>query len=146
MAKLDDQIVKLANAYKITVDECPLKTWKRFPDDCFGFWTDCIEKLYQFLVDINKIHPRIKFTLENSSSFYCGLKDEHDCCCHKTKSIPFLDTKLYIEDNHRISTENPQIRDAQFSKLREFLLSRDYNSSIVDSAIVRAKAILIEVA
>ena len=50
------------------------------------------------------------------------------------------------EDNHRISTENPQIRDAQFSKLREFLLSRDYNSSIVDSAIVLAKAIPREVA
>ena len=80
MDKLDDQIVKLANAYKITVDECPLKTWKRFPDDCFGIWKDSIEKLYQFLVDINKIHPRIKFTLENSSSFYCGIQDEHDCC------------------------------------------------------------------
>ena len=78
MAKLDDQIVKLANTYKIT-DECPLKTWKRFLDDCFGIWTDSIEKLYQFLDDINKIHPTIKFTLEHSSPFYCGLKDEHDC-------------------------------------------------------------------
>ena len=34
---------------------------------------------------------------------------------------------------------------AQFSKLRDFLLSRDYNSSIVNSAIVRAKAIPREV-
>ena len=51
----NDQIVKLANTYKIT-DECPLKTWKRFLDDCFGIWTDSIEKLYQFLDDINKIH------------------------------------------------------------------------------------------
>ena len=72
---LNDQIVKLANTYKIT-DECPLKTWKRFLDDCFGIWTDSIEKLYQFLDDINKIHPTIKFTLEHSSPFYCGLKDE----------------------------------------------------------------------
>ena len=40
----------------------------------------------------------------------------------------------------------PELRDAQFSKLRDFLLSRDYNSSIVDSAIVRAKAIPREVA
>ena len=39
-----------------------------------------------------------------------------------------------------------ELRDAQFSKLRDFLLSRDYNSSIVDSAIVRAKAISREVA
>ena len=36
--------------------------------------------------------------------------------------------------------------DAEFSKLRDFLLSRDYNSSIVDSALVRAKAIPREVA
>ena len=76
----------------------PLKIWKRFLEDCFGIWTDSIEKLYQFLDDINKIHPTNKFTLEHSSPFYCGLKDEHDCWCHRTKSIPFLDTKLYIED------------------------------------------------
>ena len=40
----------------------------------------------------------------------------------------------------------PELRDAQFLKLRDFLLSRDYNSSIVDSALVRAKAIPREVA
>ena len=104
MAKLENQIVKLANTYKIT-KECPLKTWKRFLDDCFGIWTDSIGKLYQFLDDdINKIHPSIKFTLEHSSPFYCGLKDEHDCWCHRTKSIAFLDTKLYIEDG-KITTD-----------------------------------------
>jgi len=43
MAKLDDQIVKLENTYKIT-DEWPLKTWKRFLDDCFGIWIDSIDK------------------------------------------------------------------------------------------------------
>ena len=35
----------------------------------------------------------------------------------------------------------PELRDAQFLKLRDFLLSRNYNTSIVDSAIVGAKAI-----
>ena len=39
-----------------------------------------------------------------------------------------------------------ELRVAQFLKLRDFLLSRDYNSSTVDSAIVRAKAIPREVA
>ena len=49
---------------------------------------------------------------------------------------------------HRIARiyRKPELRDAQFSKLRDFLLSRDYNSSIIDSAIVRAKAIPREVA
>ena len=51
---------------------------------------------------INSWMISIKFILQSSllhsSPFYCGLKDEHDCWCHRTKSIPFLDTKLYIED------------------------------------------------
>ena len=45
MAKLDDQIVKLANTYKLT-EESPLKIWKRFLENCFEIWTDSIEKLY----------------------------------------------------------------------------------------------------
>ena len=167
--------MKLKNTYKIT-HECPLKIWKRFLDDCFGIWADSIEKLYQFLDDINKIHPTIKFTLEHSSPFYCGLKDEHDCWCHRTKSIPFLDTKLYIEDRkittdlyrkptdrciciyfHHLATHLTTYLIHLHTELYEFsanqnlgmynsLLSRDYNSSIVDSAIVRAKAIPREVA
>ena len=36
--------------------------------------------------------------------------------------------------------------DLRVAQLRDFLFSRDYNSSIVDSAIVRAKAIPREVA
>ena len=102
-AKLDDQIVKLASTYKIT-DDCPLKIWKRFLDDYFGIWTDSIEKLHQVLDDINKFHPTNKLTLEHSSPFYCGLNDENDCWCHKTKIIPFIATKLYIEDG-KIKTD-----------------------------------------
>ena len=67
MAKLD-QIVKVANTCKIT-NECPLKIWKRFLGHCFGILTDSIEKLYQFLDDINKIYPTVKFTQEHSSHF-----------------------------------------------------------------------------
>ena len=40
----------------------------------------------------------------------------------------------------------PELRDAQFSKQRDFLLSRDYNSSIVGFAVVRAKEVAREVA
>ena len=35
----------------------------------------------------------------------------------------------------------PELRDAKFLKIRNFLLSRDYNSSIVDSAIAIEKLI-----
>ena len=40
----------------------------------------------------------------------------------------------------------PELKDAQFLKLRDFLLSSDYNSLIANSAIVRAKAIPRELA
>ena len=51
-----------------------------------------------------KFTQQIKFTLEHRSPFYCGLKDKHNFWCHRTKSIPFLDTKLYIEDR-KITTD-----------------------------------------
>ena len=60
---------------------------------------------------------------------------------HISKNIPYSLAYRIV----RICSK-PGLRDVQFSKLRNFLLSRDYNSSIVDSAIVRAKAIPREVA
>ena len=60
MAKLDDQIVKLANTYKIT-DECPLKTWKRFLDDIVLESGQILLRNY-----INSWMMSIKFILQSS--------------------------------------------------------------------------------
>jgi len=65
------------------------------------------------------------------------------CTCfhHLATQHIFLTTYRIV----RICSK-PELRDAQFLKLRDFLHSREYNSSIVDSAIVRSKAIPREVA
>ena len=61
--------------------------------------------------------------------------------CTYPNNIPYVLSYRIV----RICSK-PELRDAQFLKLRDFLLSRHYNSSIVDSARVRAKAIPREVA
>ena len=64
-----------------------------------------------FLDDINNIHPTIKFTLEHSSPFNCGLKDEHGWCwCSRTKIFHSLtqNCTLKMEKSQQTFTENPQ--------------------------------------
>ena len=40
--------------------------WFRYIDDIFFIWTHRQEKLEQFVVDFNKLHPTLKFTHEPS--------------------------------------------------------------------------------
>ena len=40
--------------------------WFRYIDDIFFIWTHGQDKLQQFLVDLNKFHPSIKFTHESN--------------------------------------------------------------------------------
>ena len=61
--------------------------------------------------------------------------------CHPSNNIPNSLAYRIV----RICSK-PELWDVQFTIVKDFLLSRDYNSSIVDSAIVRAKAIPREVA
>ncbi len=42
---------------------------KRFLDDYFMIWTGGIKSLEIFLVEINNIHPNLKFTYNYSSPF-----------------------------------------------------------------------------
>ena len=63
---------------------------------------------------MNKIHPTIKFTAEFTSPFKCDIQGPHDCFCHQTQSIPFLDTSvsirngIYITDLYRKPTDRCQ--------------------------------------
>ena len=40
--------------------------WKRFIDDIFFIWTDTAENLDEFLQDLNKFNPNLRFTYEKS--------------------------------------------------------------------------------
>ena len=51
--------------------EDPISLYKRFLDDIFMVWKGSLAELQEFLSEINKIHPTIKFTAEFTSPFPC---------------------------------------------------------------------------
>ena len=61
-------------------------------------WKGTIEELQEFLTKMNSIHPTIKFTAEFTSPYKCDIEGPHDCFCHQTSSISFLDTKISIKN------------------------------------------------
>ena len=60
--------------------------WHRFIDDIFMIWTHGMDELQKFIY-INSIHPKIKFTHENSET-----------------SINFLDTIVKIDNDRKLYT------------------------------------------
>ena len=100
MAEIDESILNLCgNRYNNNI-----KFFKRFLDDIAGLWTGSLGDLYEFFREVNQIHPNIKFTLNHSSPYECNMKEIHDCWCYQTKSVPFLDTLMWIE-NGKIHTD-----------------------------------------
>ena len=79
-------------------EEDPIRLYKPFLDDIFLVWKGSFEDLENFLSQLNYLHPTIKFTAEFTSPFKCDMIGPHDCFCHNSKSIPFLDTQVSIED------------------------------------------------
>ena len=64
--------------------------WKRYIDDIFFLWHGSVEELESFINDLNQYHDHIKFTAEYDS---------------KTKTIPFLDMQVTIDENGYIQTD-----------------------------------------
>ena len=94
--KGDIQILKL-NTYmlwffhlqRINNGENPLLFFKRFLDDIFLVFTGCLQKLHQFLSELNNIHPTIKFTMTHTTP--SGVLNP-ECGCETSESLAFLDT------------------------------------------------------
>ena len=61
--------------------------WKRFIDDIFLFFLGTTEQLQPMKDFMNNLHPTIKFTFE-----------------HSTQEISFLDMKIHIGTDRRLST------------------------------------------
>ena len=102
MNKIDQLLRDLAK--NITRNkEDPIRLYKRFLDDIFMIWRGTFEELETFLENINSLHPTIKFTAEFTSPFKYALVGPHDCFCHQTKFIPFLDTKVSIDGGKLIT-------------------------------------------
>lgn len=66
------------------------KNWKRYLDDILFFWSSTEEELLKFLDHLNAQHPYIKFTMEYNI---------------ETKSVPFLDTIVSINESGYIETD-----------------------------------------
>ena len=62
--------------------------------DIFIIWTGTLEKLHQFLDDLNMIYPTIKFTMNHTKK-----ENENICECPPCDSIPFLDTSTNVKEN-----------------------------------------------
>ena len=61
--------------------------WKRFIDDIFLIFVGTTKQLQSMKNFINNLHPTIKFTFEDS-----------------TREISFLDMKIHIGAEHKLST------------------------------------------
>ena len=68
----------------------PLNMYNRFIDDLFGIWAGTEEELLEFVEHCNNQHSFIKF------------KANYDI---ETKSVPFLDTVVSIDQNGYIQTD-----------------------------------------
>lgn len=62
--------------------------WLRYIDDIFCIWTHGEPTLLAFTDWLNSLHPRIKFTCTKSST-----------------SVDFLDTKVFFDNDHKLSTD-----------------------------------------
>ena len=71
----------------VNVDRAPI-TWWNYIDDIFAIWPHGEEHLTIFLDGIKNFYPSIKFTAEWSYA-----------------SVPFLDTKVTIDDEGHLVTD-----------------------------------------
>ena len=90
MAKIDEVILQLAGDN--------LMFLKRFLDDIICVWKGKIEELYIFMDKLNTIHPSIKFTFNHTAPQECKIQEPHDCWCHTSRAVPFLDTNIWLEN------------------------------------------------
>ena len=98
MHSIDLKIKDLAK--RIAAGGNPLILLKRFLDDIFMIWRGSVENLERFLELVNTLHPTIKFTSTFTCPFPCTYPADtkHDCFCHSSRSIPFLDTLVTIKN------------------------------------------------
>ena len=63
--RIDEKIIALAT--QLNEENNPLLCLKRFLDDIFTIYTGTLDKLHQFLAELNNIHPTIKFTMNHTT-------------------------------------------------------------------------------
>ena len=67
-------------------------TYMRYIDDVLGIWTHGPERLDEYFRFLNDFHPALKFTIERTDK-------------STSRSIPFLDTNITVQEDGTYSTE-----------------------------------------
>ena len=112
--RIDKKILSLAA--QLQDEKNPLLCFKRFLDDIFTIYTGTLENLHNFLEELNKIHPTIKFTMNHTTPYSHSDNPAPlpTCACCTGNTLPFLDTacsiseKKIIVDLYRKPTDRNQ--------------------------------------
>ena len=91
---IDPRFIEIAK--RLAEDgDIPIKLLKRFLDDIFMVFTGSVKTLHVLFEEMNKIHPKLKFTMTHTTPEFQSTHDQ--CSCEPLKSIPFLDTLCTIK-------------------------------------------------
>jgi hypothetical protein len=103
MGVIDEALKTLARNLCEGMD--PILAYLRYIDDIFMIYTGPVATLLDFLSQINNVHPTLKFTFTMTCPFPCSTPPDtpHDCFCHTTRSLPFLDTLVSIKDGQLVT-------------------------------------------
>ena len=93
--RIDQKIIELGLKYGEN-NKSAFLLFKRFLDDLINIFKGTSKQLHKLFEEINNFHPTLKFTMCHTTPEEEAEEDR--CDCEFTKSIPFLDTSLSIED------------------------------------------------
>ena len=94
--KIDPEILRIAINHGDGT--FPIRMFKRFLDDIIMIWCGSVERLHEFIKEINTINPSIQFTLSHTFLPSDMVTHIPGCQCERISSLPFLDTSLSIQD------------------------------------------------
>jgi hypothetical protein len=139
--------------------------WKRYIDDCFIIWDNSLDKVETLHAELNNLHPKLHFTMEQNKSEISFLdihltRQNQDIVTdifHKPtdtkqylhfKSCHPRSTKCNIPYNlaRRICTivTHPHLRTVRLQEMKSDLLKRGYPPQLIDRGIEKATSLSIE--
>ena len=93
--RIDQKIIELGLKYGEN-NKSAFLLFKKFLDDLINIFKGTSKQIHKLFEEINNFHPTLKFTMCHTTPEEEAEEDR--CDCEFTKSIPFLDTSLSIED------------------------------------------------
>lgn len=156
---------KIKTKYTADIGQRFEKLWKRYIDDCFIIWDSNIDSVEALHSELNRLHPKLTFTLEHSNTQISFLdvmlrKENREIITdifHKS-----TDTKQYLhfKSCHPRSTKNnipyilarrictivtkPNLRRQRLQEMQIDLQKRGYPLKLIQQGIEKANNLSIE--